>query len=55
MYTIDETGVLNNYAIEPQTYLAEYPSPEQQQRYILQAGLSSLLVTAILCVAFVVS
>ncbi|NER84478.1 MAG: ssl1498 family light-harvesting-like protein, partial [Leptolyngbya sp. SIO1D8] len=34
--TIDETGRLNNYAVEPEMYFASYPSPEQQQRYMLQ-------------------
>jgi hypothetical protein len=55
MYTIDETGVLNNYATEPQVYFANYPSSEQQKRYMFQAGLSTLLVTAALFISFSVS
>jgi hypothetical protein len=56
MYTtIDETGRLNNYATEPQMYLAMYPSPEQQRRYLLQGGLATLLLTTLTFVAFAVS
>jgi hypothetical protein len=55
MYTVDETGVSNIYATEPQVYFADYPSAEQQKRYIFQAGLSTLLVTAILLITFTVS
>ena len=40
MYTtVNETGQLNNYATEPNMYLASYPAPEQQRRYLLQGGL----------------
>ena len=55
MYTVDETGVMNNYAVEPEMYFAEYPSEEQQRRYMLQAGLASLLVAVTFCLALTVS
>jgi hypothetical protein len=56
MYTtIDETGRLNNYATEPQIYFAAYPAPEQQRRYMFQAGLATLFVTALTCIAIAVS
>ena len=55
MYTVDETGVMNNYAVEPEVYFAEYPSDEQQRRYMLQAGFAALLVTATLCISLAVS
>lgn len=55
MYTIDETGVSNIYATEPPVYFAEYPSDEQQKRYMFQAGLSMLLITAVLMIAFTAS
>lgn len=56
MYTtIDETGRLNNYATEPDMYLASSPYPEQQRRYMLQGGLAILLVTALLGIAIGVS
>ncbi len=50
-YTIDENGVLNNYAAEPAMYYAEYPSPAQQQRYLFQAAIAVLLVATSVFVA----
>ncbi len=55
MVTVDETGVLNNYAVEPAMYVAEPPSEQQQRRYVLQAAMAALLVTATLILSFVVS
>ena len=55
MYTRNERGVLNNYATEPQIYLADYPSPEQQRRYALQAAFATLFVTALTLIALAVS
>jgi hypothetical protein len=53
--TVDETGRLNNYAREPQVYLAAYPSLEKQRVYLLQGGIAALLVTALLIISTVVS
>ncbi len=55
MYTTNESGIMNNYATEPAVYFAEYPSPEQQQRYGLQGAVAILLVTMTLLTAFAVS
>jgi hypothetical protein len=55
MYTVDETGVMNNYAVEPQLYFAEYPSPEQQRRYMFQGAVAVLLVAGTLFTALAVS
>jgi hypothetical protein len=55
MYTVDETGVMNNYAVEPQLYLAAYPSVEQQRRYLIQGAGALLLVASTLLTAFAVS
>ena len=56
MYTtINETGQLNNYATEPAMYLASYPAPEQQRRYVLQGGLAALFISALMMIALVVS
>ncbi len=39
MYTtVNEDGVLNNYAPSLPTYYAEYPTVWQQQRYALQGA-----------------
>jgi len=32
-YTIDDEGLLNNFAIQPEIYPSDYPSSRQQQRY----------------------
>ncbi|MCB8780323.1 ssl1498 family light-harvesting-like protein [Planktothrix agardhii 1032] len=51
MRTTNENGILNNYATEPKLYFAEYPSPEQQSRYALQAS-AVLLLTSLILIAF---
>ncbi len=56
MYTtVNETGQLNNYATEPEMYLASYPAPEQQRRYLLQGGLATLLIAILALTALAVS
>ncbi|GDZ96245.1 hypothetical protein PA905_47350 [Planktothrix agardhii CCAP 1459/11A] len=52
MKTTNENGILNNYSTEPQLYFAEYPSPEQQSRYVLQGAAAVLMVTSLLLIAF---
>ncbi|MBE9070081.1 ssl1498 family light-harvesting-like protein [Leptolyngbya cf. ectocarpi LEGE 11479] len=56
MYTtVNETGQLNNYATEPEMYLASYPAPEQQRSYLLQGGLATLLISTLMMTALIVS
>lgn len=56
MYTtVDEKGLLNNYAVEPTTYLASYPSPEQQKSYLIQGSLAAILVATLVTLASIVS
>jgi hypothetical protein len=56
MYTtINEDGILNNYAAEPQVYYAEYPAIWQQRKYVLQSMFATLIVTTLVLVAFSVS
>jgi hypothetical protein len=56
MYTtINEEGLLNNYANEPDLYYAVYPSPEQQRNYALQGAIATLFVTALVLVSLAVS
>ncbi|MDY7012245.1 MAG: ssl1498 family light-harvesting-like protein [Cyanobacteriota bacterium] len=50
-----DNGILNNYATEPPIYPAEYPSPEQQERYKLQGAIAALFVTALIFVSITVS
>ncbi|WP_143171169.1 photosystem II assembly protein Psb34 [[Phormidium ambiguum] IAM M-71] len=55
MYTTDDRGVLNNYAAEPNVYYAEYPSEDQQQRYLFQGAVAVLFVSLLVLTAFGVS
>ncbi len=55
MYTTNPEGQLNNYAVEPPVYFAEYPSLEQQQSYVLQGAIASLLIGFVTLVALSVS
>lgn len=50
-----DNGILNNYAVEPEVYVATYPSSEQQQRYAFQGAVATLLVTGLLLVSLAVS
>jgi hypothetical protein len=54
-YRVDDEGIVNNYAIEPDMSLADYPSSEKQKRYVLLGAGAILLVTLILLTAFAVS
>ncbi|OLT60249.1 MULTISPECIES: ssl1498 family light-harvesting-like protein [Moorena] len=56
MYTtVDETGVLNNYAPETEIYYADFPSVEQQRNYISQGAIASFLVSLLILTAFGIS
>jgi len=55
MYTVNEEGILNNYAVEPPVYFAEYPSVDQQQRYLFQGAVAVLLVSSLILTALAVS
>jgi hypothetical protein len=53
--TVDDEGLINNFATEPKVYSSTYPSPRQQQRYIF-LGLGAILFVSILVlIAFSVS
>jgi hypothetical protein len=54
-YKVDDEGIVNNYAIEPDMSLAQYPSPEQQKVYVSMGGASILLVAITLLTSFAVS
>jgi hypothetical protein len=55
MYTVNETGVMNNYAVEPDIYFAEYPLSEQQRRYMFQGAIAVLLVGGTILTALSIS
>lgn len=45
--TIDDEGLINNFAVEPKVYPSEYPSPREQRRYIYWGIAATLLVAAL--------
>ncbi|WP_341529325.1 ssl1498 family light-harvesting-like protein [Nostoc sp. UHCC 0302] len=56
MYTtVNEDGILNNYAAEPKVYYAEYPAIWEQRKYLLQSVFATLIVTTLVLIAFSVS
>ncbi len=56
MYTtVNEDGILNNYATEPKVYFAEYPAIWEQRKYLVQGTLAALFVSALVLVAFTAS
>ncbi|MEM9275780.1 MAG: ssl1498 family light-harvesting-like protein [Cyanobacteria bacterium P01_F01_bin.143] len=56
MYTVqEENGRLNNYAVEPTVYVAEYPESYEKRRYMIQGVIAALIVTAAIVTSFLVS
>ncbi|MBW4641423.1 MAG: ssl1498 family light-harvesting-like protein [Goleter apudmare HA4340-LM2] len=54
-YTTEEGGRLNNFAREPKIYEAEPPNAGQKKTYILLGIAATVLVGALIFVAFSVS
>ena len=54
-YRVDDEGIVNNYAIEPEMSEAVYPSPKQQRRYIFLGAAAMLFVAGAVWIAFTVS
>jgi hypothetical protein len=54
-YTVDDEGLINNYAIEPGMYPSDYPSPPQQRQYVFQAVGASLFIVILVSIALIVS
>lgn len=56
MYTtVNEEGILNNYAPETSIYYAEYPAMWEQRRYAVQGAIGTLLVGLLVLTALAVS
>jgi hypothetical protein len=56
MYTtVNEQGILNNYATEPKLYYAQYPNQYQKRQYALQAAFATLLISTLILITFSVS
>lgn len=54
-FTEDETGLLNNFAVEPKMYEAEAPSDQQKKTYMILGAVSAVLVVGLIIVAVSVS
>ena len=56
MYTtVNEQGILNNYAPETKVYCAEDPAVWEQQRYALQGAIAIVFVSLLIWTSFTVS
>jgi hypothetical protein len=56
MYTtVNERGILNNYAPETKVYCAEYPAVWEQQRYAMQGAIAIVFVSLLIWTTFAVS
>jgi hypothetical protein len=53
--TVDDEGLINNFATEPKIYPATYPSPRQQRRYLFLGAGAILFVAVLVWVSFFVS
>lgn len=53
--TVDDEGLINNFATEPKVYPATYPSPPQQRRYLFMGIGAALFVGVLVMVSFFVS
>lgn len=54
-YTEDETGLLNNFAVEPKMYQAEPPTGEEKRNYIILGSVAATLVVGLFVIAASVS
>jgi hypothetical protein len=53
--TVDQEGLTNNYAVEPDMYYAVFPSQEQARQYALQGLAAATLIFGLIFTSFVVS
>ncbi len=53
--TVNEEGILNNYAPTTRVYYAEYPAVWEQRRYALQGAAAALFVGLLIVTSLVVS
>lgn len=53
--TVDQEGLTNNYAVEPNMYYAAFPSQEQARQYALQGLVAATLIIGLIFTSFAVS
>ncbi len=54
-YTEDETGLMNNFAVEPKIYQTEPPTGTEKRNYIILGSAAVTLVLGLFAVAAAVS
>ena len=54
-YTEDETGLLNNFAVEPKMYQAEPPTGAEKRNYIILGSIAASLIVGLFFIAASVS
>ncbi len=54
-YTEDETGLMNNFAVEPKMYEAEPPTGNEKRNYLILGSIAASLVVGLFAVAAAVS
>ena len=53
--TVNEDGVLNNYAPATRIYVAEYPAVWEQRRYAVQGAAAALFVGLLILTSLAIS
>lgn len=53
--TTDERGIINNFAKDPATSAAEYPTPAQQRRYWIMGAVTTVFMSGVVGLAIAVS
>lgn len=53
--TVDQEGLTNNYAVEPEMYYALFPSPTEARQYARQGLAAAVFVLGLVVTAIVVS
>ena len=54
-YTEDETGLLNNFAVEHKMYQAEPPTGAEKRNYIILGSIAASLIVGLFFIAASVS
>lgn len=54
-YTIDDEGLINNFAIEPDIYPSDYPSPRQQWQYKVLGAAAFFFILMLILTSILVS
>ncbi|NCJ07155.1 ssl1498 family light-harvesting-like protein [Synechococcales cyanobacterium C] len=53
--TVDQEGLTNNYAVEPNMYFASFPTPDEARRYVIQGAAAALFIVSLIVTSVAVS